>query len=373
LERRKLKVLHADNAYSHTGGNRALLEYCVAQKNEIDSVVVIVKGSACKKLFEDAGIKVYEVPFVEIGKSIRKVFLYIPFLIFNGWTIKKIARKENIDVLHSNDIYNMTLYVTKYLFCYNKPLVVHVRLLPASYISPLYNVWKKIHLRFADRLIAVSNAVARAWGMPANMEVLYDVDANIEHYPPYNFPDRVPFRFLYLANYIVGKGQDYAIKALARLGEDGTHIHITFAGGLTKQGGPYMQALKKLVDGAGLESQVNFEGYIDAPEVFMKRFHGILNFSESESFSFTCYDALRFGIPLIATDSGGPSELFESGVSGILVPNKDVEKMAEAMLLLSTDSSLCRTFSLNSRAYIAQHINKKSGFQKISYLFKNLA
>ena len=62
----------------------------------------------------------------------------------------------------------------------------------------------------------------------------------------------------------------------------------------------------------------------------------MLNFSESESFSMTCLESLYYGTPLIATDSGGPAELFKHGESGHLVPNRDVQAMAKAWPFLHT-------------------------------------
>ena len=55
---------------------------------------------------------------------------------------------------------------------------------------------------------------------------------------------------------------------------------------------------------------VHFDGFAANTEVAMKGHDMVLNFSEAESFSLTCLDALYYGVPLIATDCGGPAELF---------------------------------------------------------------
>src|SRR5262249_38619380 len=59
-----------------------------------------------------------------------------------------------------------------------------------------------------------------------------------------------------------------------------------------------------------------------------------LNFSVSESFSMTVLEASAKGVPVIATRSGGPAEIIEDGISGILVPVDDVASMAAAIRLL---------------------------------------
>jgi glycosyltransferase involved in cell wall biosynthesis len=57
----------------------------------------------------------------------------------------------------------------------------------------------------------------------------------------------------------------------------------------------------------------------------------VLNFSESESFSMTCLEAMFYGRPVIATRSGGPSEIIDQNDTGILVDLRDITAMANAM------------------------------------------
>ncbi len=49
-----------------------------------------------------------------------------------------------------------------------------------------------------------------------------------------------------------------------------------------------------------------------------------------EAFGNTCIEALAAGTAVIAYDRGGPSELIEHGVSGFLVPYRDVDALVEA-------------------------------------------
>jgi L-malate glycosyltransferase len=371
---KKIKILHTENGYTYTGGARALLDYCVNQKKYIDSVVILPKGSKCTAIFKEAGIAVYEIPFMEIGKSIKKMFLYVPFLFYNSWNILKIAKKEKIDLLHSNDLYNMTFFVVKKFFLYNKPLITHIRLLPSSYLGFLYNLFKKIHLLSSDQLIGVSQAVMNAYGNPKKMEVIYDIGELSEKYAEYFFKynNDTPFNYLYLANYIPGKGQDYAIKAIQSLGTKNSNITITFAGGNFDEDNEYLKKLKDMVLNSGLQDRIKFEGHVHDIEFKMKQYNAFLNFSESESFSFTCFDALRFGIPLVASDSGGPSELFINNSSGILVPNRDFIKMGAIIYKLSQNITHCAELSYNSKIHIKNIIKTNNGFNKLTKIILSL-
>ncbi|PJF47565.1 MAG: glycosyltransferase [Chloroflexi bacterium] len=50
-----------------------------------------------------------------------------------------------------------------------------------------------------------------------------------------------------------------------------------------------------------------------------------------EAFGNTCIEAMAGGTPVIAYNAGGPSELVQDGVSGFLVPPRDVDALVEAV------------------------------------------
>src|SRR4029450_8701615 len=59
-----------------------------------------------------------------------------------------------------------------------------------------------------------------------------------------------------------------------------------------------------------------------------------------ESFGLVLIEAMALGKPLVATAVGGPLEIVEDGVSGLLVPPRDPERLANAIDQLLTDSIL---------------------------------
>ncbi|GIV83489.1 MAG: glycosyl transferase [Candidatus Roseilinea sp.] len=50
-----------------------------------------------------------------------------------------------------------------------------------------------------------------------------------------------------------------------------------------------------------------------------------------EAFGNTCIEAMAGGTPVVAYNAGGPSELVQDGVSGFLVPPRDVDALVEAV------------------------------------------
>ena len=98
----------------------------------------------------------------------------------------------------------------------------------------------------------------------------------------------------------------------------------------------------------------------------------MLNFSESESFSLTCLDALVYGTPLIASDCGGPAELFEHNHSGILVPNKDVPAMTRAILDLAANENKRRRFSQEGKKFVQEKFKALNTYCKLKALYQSV-
>jgi glycosyltransferase involved in cell wall biosynthesis len=107
-------------------------------------------------------------------------------------------------------------------------------------------------------------------------------------------------------------------------------------------------------------------------EMKLKMYDASLNFSYSESFSQVSYESLRYGVPFISSDCGGPAELFVNGESGFLVKNKSVNDMAEAMYQLSTNIELGKKFSPNSKKYIREVILNQAHKFTFEGLISNL-
>ena len=58
---------------------------------------------------------------------------------------------------------------------------------------------------------------------------------------------------------------------------------------------------------------------------------------EPEPFGMVLIEAMACAKPVIASDSGGPREIVETGVTGLLVPPRDPEALAQAILALLRD------------------------------------
>jgi glycosyltransferase involved in cell wall biosynthesis len=344
-------IIHVENAYNVTGAYKALFSFC-KRYNSARHVWVLPKGSSIidqtRKHFT-----VYELPFVEIGKSPRKLINYLPSLYFNGKKLAGIVEKEKADLLHANDLYNLTPYAAARFLKRKVPIVVHARLLKNAFPGVIYRFWTKFHLKNADAVIAVSEAIKKDWNNDARIRIIYDRISIKETLPGYDFESlpAKPFRFLYLANYIPGKGQEDALHAIKNLTnmtrED---FAVDFYGGTMglKANEIFKDALLKKAQELGIEKQVNFYGQIDKLEQVLKQYHCSLHFSHAESFGMVCFESMYFGLPVISTRCGGPEEMIDDDISGILVDVKDRVSQAAAMKKLLENRELAIRLSHNA-------------------------
>ena len=98
----------------------------------------------------------------------------------------------------------------------------------------------------------------------------------------------------------------------------------------------------------------------------------MLNFSESESFSMTTLEALAFGTPIIATKSGGPSEIIENGVTGILVEVNNIQAMSNSIIGLVKDVEKMAIFSKNGLSLVQSKFSLKKQSEQLSILYTGL-
>ena len=365
-------ILVVDNSRAVTGALNALRHATSPLRDQFDFAYVLPTGSTGRAVLEADGYRVHELPFVEISRRPGDLLRYLPMLLLNGWRLYQLARREQAQALHLNDFYNLTGYVVHWLSLNRLPVLTHVRFLPQVLPQPLARTWRWLAEHTAQQVLCVSEAV-RVYFAPGNSSVrtVYDpLPARGEEMPAYAVASATnrPVRLLYLSNYIRGKGQNFAFEAFQLALVRNPNLHMHFMGGdmgMAKNQ-EFRQELEAAAKAAGLAKTVHFDGFAANTEAAMKAYDIVLNFSEAESFSLTCLDALYYGVPLIATDCGGPAELFENGKSGLLVPNRDVPAMADAIVALAGNEGLRRQYSVASRAYVRQKFAPASTYLQLA-------
>ena len=84
-------------------------------------------------------------------------------------------------------------------------------------------------------------------------------------------------------------------------------------------------------------------------------------------------EAMAAGLPLIGSNVGGIPVLVKDGQNGILVKERDAERLAEAVIKLMQNPDIRKEFGLRSRRIIENSVNYDHVSEYISALYREIA
>jgi colanic acid/amylovoran biosynthesis glycosyltransferase len=130
------------------------------------------------------------------------------------------------------------------------------------------------------------------------------------------------------------KGLTFAIEALKLLLDKGYDLELRLAGG-----GPSKAQLQALTSQLGVADRVHFLGFLTEDEVISELQTSDLFILPSfvEGVPVSAMEAMAIGVPVIATNIAGTSELIEDGKTGILIRPSDSQALAAAVIRMIED------------------------------------
>ena len=150
-------------------------------------------------------------------------------------------------------------------------------------------------------------------------------------------------------------GIEYLVRAAARLqslyGRNDFEVRVFGEGSLRFE-------LEELAIELGVEQQVRFLGLIpnaEVPDAFRDMDVAVFpSIHDSESFGVAAIEAQACGVPVIASRIGGLPEVVMDGVTGTLVPPRDPEGLAKAIMTLWVSQSLRDAMGRSARKHIVE-------------------
>jgi glycosyltransferase involved in cell wall biosynthesis len=108
----------------------------------------------------------------------------------------------------------------------------------------------------------------------------------------------------------------------------------------------YVAQLHQQVERLGLADRVVFRGFRENIWEELAQLHILVHSSVTpEPFGQVIIEGMAAGVPVIATNAGGPAEIITDGTDGLLVPPGDVTAMGHALQRLESDPELRRSLS----------------------------
>jgi colanic acid/amylovoran biosynthesis glycosyltransferase len=225
--------------------------------------------------------------------------------------------------------------------------------------------------REAAKIIVVSERMLRRLrelGAPAGKLLHLPAFMDLDLFR-YSTGNRVPYRFLAVGRFAETKSPHLTILAfekVVRVIPEATLIMIGRDGG-----GELFEACLILIRALGLEGRVQLRGILPHRAVAeeMRLAHVFVQHSvttpengDMEGKPVAVMEAMASGLAVVATRHSGIDELIQHGVTGLLVPEYNVEAMAEAMLRVARDDSMALRLgraaseAIHTHPLISRHI-----------------
>jgi glycosyltransferase involved in cell wall biosynthesis len=281
-------------------------------------------------------------------------------LVADGFQCQHIGYKGLFDIV---SLVRLTLLIMR-----EGPDIVHGHLTRGAFYSGLASKFTRVpnvatahstnagrRFGFATRIIAVSDAVHTFlldYGYRAS--VLRTVSHGVPDGAAIGGSSRDAVRdclqlgdgpvLMMAARFVPDKGQDLALRALARL----SHLDWTLllAGSLDTN---YANKMQQLAADLGISDRVRFVGHRDDIGDIYRCADILLAPSRREALSLTLLEAACFGIPIIASDVGGIGEAVENGVTGFLVDSEDIDALTKQIRRLLGDKDMRQTMGAAGR------------------------
>lgn len=137
------------------------------------------------------------------------------------------------------------------------------------------------------------------------------------------------------------KGQDLILRSAASILKEYENLHFLFLGT-----GSQKEEYERLASALGIKKHVSFLGYVKNPQLYQKDFY--LNINASRGTETSCLatsECMSLGIPTIASDFGGNTEMIKNGFNGMIFSADNIFSLCEATLKILKDENLYKTLS----------------------------
>jgi glycosyltransferase involved in cell wall biosynthesis len=272
-----------------------------------------------------------------------------------AWRLSRLIKQLKPDIVHAHDPHGVAMAALALSMSTQlaKPPLVAARRVDFHLRGSSLSRWK---YRQVDCFICASEAIRQLLlgdGVPPGRAVTVHEGIDIERveraepaqlHGEFWLPHHAPL-IGNVAALVAHKGQRHLIEAARVVLPQAPDARFIIAGE-----GELRPALERQIKEYHLEKHVLLAGF--RPDVLSlhKAFDIFAMSSITEGLGTSLLDAMAAGKPIVATRAGGIPEVVVDGETGLLVPPRDHEAMADAIVQLLRDESLRRQMGDAGRA-----------------------
>ena len=204
---------------------------------------------------------------------------------------------------------------------------------------------ERIVRRF-DKFVVLTNEDKGYWGGLPNIEVIPNAAIHVSK----NYSEVKNKRVIAVGRLDYQKGFDRLIQAWKLVQHTGrfSDWKLDIFGQ-----GEWREMLQQMIDKQGLQNTVKINPPTNA--ILNEYVHSSLLVMSSnyEGFGMVLVEAMSCGVPVISFDCKcGPKDIIQPGINGLLVPNGDIQALADAMMKVMEDEAYRKMLSLNARKVV---------------------
>jgi len=374
------------NSTSEIGGaDIDLLEICRhLDPNRYALTVVLPQKGPFSAKFESEGVRLVYLdpaPIKRFRTLVQKVTypLHLALATFNLW---RLIRREKPAIVHVNtSVLPAAAFAARLA---RVRCVWHVREIELLQRSRIVGGFLLGCIRiFPDRILAISHSVAERLDLSSHPKVsviYHGVDTNRFCPTDDNHTLRIAVGIPKSARVVgyVGrlspiKGLEYLIAAFGKVHQLHPEAYLLIVGPVLSYQ-EYFASLRQQVYNLGLSNYVVFLlDDPDIPTVMQAMDVLVLPTIVPEGLGIVILEGLSSGIPVIATNQGGPVEILTGCTAGRLVPPKDTQSITQAVLdLFNFSLEERRKLSEEARRWVMEQFSIEQMIAKLTQVYELL-
>jgi glycosyltransferase involved in cell wall biosynthesis len=354
-------ILYVNAVADLYGGSRALLDLIARLDTaRYRPLVLVPSDGPLVKHLNECNVVTVTLPQLAIVR--RKILHWRTFARFavssivSVWQIVALIFRYRVHLVHTN-VGIIFAPAVAAAIC-GVPHVWHVREF-MNERPKLWAIYSRLIVALSSRVICTSTATRRQFesllvrygdtiqvicdGLDSRKFQLSDVVAQRREGRQSNV-------IITIGRISVGKGQRVLMRAYARVHANHPDWQLVIVGDSFPGNELDSVALHKLANELGIYDFVRFTGFVEDVRSLLSRSQiFVLPSVIPEGFGLVALEAMAMGVPVIAPRLGGPLDIIEDGVSGILVPPGDDNALSDAIEKLVSDPLRRQSMSIAGR------------------------
>ena len=373
---KKIEVLYICHT-DHLGGAALSLYNLISSvKNQVIPIVLLPQKGQAFDLFTQNNIKCIVYPFklnIRGKNTIKHYITYIPRYLRDHYInylcvnyISQNLKGHNISIVHSNSsVFTIGVGLAKIL---NAKHVWHIReFQDIDFGIQPFSGWKKLKKKIytSDTVIAITKAVYEHWQLEQAHRACYIWDAVRSSSDIALQIPKQKFFFFCAAQLCETKGTSFAIKAFGLSGLASMGYKLIIAGNCTND---YRIRLNKIINEYNIHSSIEFIGYCNDIKQYMVSATAFLMCSENEGLGRVTIEAMFYGCPIIARNTGGTLEIIKDKENGYLI--SDINSCAKIMQQIATNIDI--EVLKSAQNFARENFSEERYGTKIINIYKDL-